>query len=330
MNNDNLNPEDFNEEPDSTEETTETNTGLTPKISPVKAGLLGLAGGFFFYQIVGGLITLFIFGMEPENADINAFRLMTIAGQILFILLPARVFSKLIYDNVTDVIRFRLAAWKELGLVSLGIIALTPLLQNMLYVQNYFIEKWAKEFSWLNELKVFFDNINQSIESMYGNLLQVHNPLDAIIVIAAVSLTPAVCEEVMFRGFIQKSFELKFKPFFGALITAVFFGIYHFNPYALIPLIGLGFFFGYAAYKSNSILVPIVLHFINNFAAIILYFIFGSDELIQNKSITDGELTNALFNIFYQSILFIIVLVLIIVYYRKKKTEENTAVSNTG
>jgi len=323
MNNDDLNQDKLNEESDN--QKSDENDNLSPKISPVKAGLLGLAGGFFFYQIVGGLLTLFVFGMEPENADINAFRLMTIAGQVLFILLPALVFSKIIYDNVTDVIRFRFAPWKEVGLFSLGIIALTPLLQNLLYIQNYFVEKWAKEISIINDLKVFFDYINETVEKMYGNLLQVNNPLDAIIVIAAISLTPAICEEVMFRGYIQKSFELKFKPFFGALITAVFFGLYHFNPYALIPLIGLGFYFGYAAYKSDSILVPIILHFINNFAAIMLYFIFGSDELIQNKSVTEAELSTALFNVFYQLILFVIVLIIIIYYYRKKKADESTA-----
>ncbi len=89
---------------------------LTPKISPVKAGLIGLAGGFFFYQIFGGLLTVLIFGLSFEKADPNALRLITMAGQVLFILLPALIFSKIIYEDVTRVIRFRSAPLIEIGL----------------------------------------------------------------------------------------------------------------------------------------------------------------------------------------------------------------------
>jgi hypothetical protein len=33
-----------------------------PLISPIAAAFLGLIGGFFLYQFVGGLVTLVIFG----------------------------------------------------------------------------------------------------------------------------------------------------------------------------------------------------------------------------------------------------------------------------
>lgn len=145
--------------------------------------------------------------------------------------------------------------------------------------------------------------------------------MDGAIVIAVVAITPAICEEVMFRGFIQKSFELKYKPFLGALITAIFFGIYHFNPYAFFPLVLLGFYLGYAAYKSDSILVPVVLHFINNLFAVVLFLIFGEAELKQTQSITTAELTPTLISLLYQILLFVIVLLGIQYYYRKKKRE---------
>ncbi len=292
---------------------------LTPKISPVKAGLLGLAGGFFFYQIFGGLLTVLIFGLNLEKADANALRLITMAGQVLFILLPALIFSKIIYEDVTRVIRFRTAPWIEIALFTVGIIALTPVLQNYLYIQNYFLEQLAKQNGFIHTIKDSLDSLDKLVESSYGSLLKIHSAMDGAIVIAVVAITPAVCEEVMFRGFIQKSFELKYKPFLGALITAIFFGLYHFNPYAFLPLTVLGFYLGYSAYKSNSILVPVVLHFINNLSAVVLFMVFGDSELEQSKAITSAELTPTLISLTYQIILFVLVLIGIQYYYRKKK-----------
>jgi len=299
---------------------------LTPKISPVKAGLIGLAGGFFFYQIFGGLLTVLIFGLDFEKADPNSLRLITMAGQVLFILLPALIFSKIIYEDVTRVLRFRSAPWIEIGLFTVGIIALTPVLQNYLYIQNYYFEQLAKQNGFVQMVKDSLDSLDKLVEGSYGSLLKINSAIDGAIVIAVVAITPAVCEEVMFRGFIQKSFELRYKPFLGALITAIFFGIYHFNPYAFIPLTALGFYLGYSAYKSNSILVPVVLHFINNLSAVVLFMVFGDSELQQSKAISSAELTPTLISLTYQIILFVLVVIGIQYYYRTKKRNASASI----
>ncbi len=41
------------------------------QISPVAAAFIGLAGGFFLYQIVGALVTVLIFGMDLESVPVN-------------------------------------------------------------------------------------------------------------------------------------------------------------------------------------------------------------------------------------------------------------------
>jgi membrane protease YdiL (CAAX protease family) len=259
-----------------------------PQISPIAAGFIGLIGGFFLYQIVGGLITIIIFGLDVEKAPVNAMRFVTMGGQILFILLPALLFSKMFYRNISEIVRLKVPRWEEILLFILGIIVLTPLLQNYLYIQNHYIELWASNSSFINSVKELLDSLNKLLEEAYGNLISVNNFYEGILVVIVVALVPAVSEEFMFRGFVQKSFEFKLKPFRAALITAAFFGIYHFNPYGIIPLILLGLYFGFAAYMSNSIVIPVVLHFLNNFAAVTLYFILGDEDLI--KSAPEGEI----------------------------------------
>ena len=138
-----------------------------------------------------------------------------------------------------------------------------------------------------------------------------------IIVIAAV---PAVCEEVMFRGYIQKSLGFKVKPFWAALITAIFFGFYHFNPYGLLPLICLGLYFGFAAYISNSLVVPIFLHFLNNFGAVILYYIIGDDQMVNSDITGSEEIGSNIFLFVTLTILFTIIIIAIKKYYSKFKT----------
>ncbi|MEJ5262715.1 MAG: CPBP family intramembrane glutamic endopeptidase [Ignavibacterium sp.] len=315
----NQNPE-INNQNDS-EQLNQNDDSVKSNISPIAAAFIGLVGGFFLYQFVGGLLSLIVFGFDLDKAPVNGLRLMTMAGQILFILLPALIFSKLIYENVGKIIRLRIPDWTEIILFVVGIGILTPLLQSYLYIQNYYIEVWAKHSESINTLKSFFDSLNELVDKTYGNLLRASNIPELLLVVLVVAVVPAVSEEVMFRGFIQRSFELKIKPFIAAFLTAIFFSLYHFNPYGLIPLAVLGFYFGFAAYTSRTLLIPVLLHFLNNFTAVMLYFIIGSEELIKSDvSAKSGEdlgfytlVTIAL------TIVFALLIVLIKKYYSQKQ-----------
>jgi membrane protease YdiL (CAAX protease family) len=301
------------------EELIEQSYSPYPLISPVAAAFLGLIGGFILYQFLGGVLTLLIFGFDIEAAPVNGLRFMTIVGQILFIFLPALLFSKWIYGDVSKIISLKLPNWKEVSLFVLGIIILTPLLQSYLYIQNYFIEQWAEVSPFINSIKFLLDSLNELIEKTFGNLIRADNIAEMILVIITISIVPAICEEVMFRGYIQRSFGFKFKPHIAAILTAVFFALYHFNPYGLIPLAIIGFYLGFAAYTSQSLVIPIILHFLNNFFAVMLYFIIGDDELFQTN-VTDDVALNA--NVTYFFILlfaFVALMFFIRNYYKKSK-----------
>lgn len=288
-----------------------------PLLSPVAAAFLGLIGGFFLYQFVGGTLTLLVFGFDLKNASVDSLRLMTMAGQILFMLLPALLFARWIYGDVSDVISVKIPNWSEVGLFSVGILVLTPLLQSYLYIQNFFIEQLAANFGFVNSIKVFFDSLNQMVEETYGSLLTANNIPEMILVVLTIAVVPAVCEEVMFRGYIQRSFQFKFTPFRSALLTAIFFGLFHFNPYGLLPLAAIGLYLGFAAYISESLIVPIVMHFLNNFTAVLLYFIIGNDELIKSDVIDAEGLKSSIFLFIMLSLLFTIVIFTIKKYYSK-------------
>ena len=290
---------------------------ITTQISPIAAAFIGLVGGFFLYQVVGGLITIIIFGLDVKNAPVNSMRLMTMAGQILFILLPALVFSKMFYNNIPAIFRIRVPHWKEILLFVAGIIILTPLLQTYLYLQTHFINWLAANSSFVASAKKLIDSLNDMMEHAYDSLIIANTFFERVFVIIIVAVVPAICEESMFRGYIQRSFEFKLKPFHAALVTAIFFGIYHFNPYGIIPLILLGLYFGFAAYISNSIIIPMILHFLNNFAAVILYFTIGNEDLIKSAPAADTNILSSIMTLLGLSVLFGVVIVLIKRYYSK-------------
>ena len=287
-------------------------------MSPVSAAFIALIGIFFLYQFGGALLTILIFGLNIEKADVNAMRLLTMGGQILLLLLPTLIFARHVYkENTSLILRTRIPSIKEIGIFTIGLILLTPLLQYYLYVQNYFLRK-AGEFSPLiKKMLDLLDQLDKLVEQTYGNLLTSHSIFEASFIIFVVAVVPAICEETLFRGFVQKSFEQKLKPFWSIIITAIFFGLYHFNPYGLIALIALGAFFGYAAYTSNSIFVPMSLHFINNFLAVLLFLILGKEELINTNVAKDNQLIPSLVGLAVLGVLFISFLIFVKSNYHK-------------
>lgn len=282
------------------------------------AAFLGLILVFLLYQGGGGFLTIAIFGMNPMKGDPNALRLLTMAGQILFILLPALVLTKRTFPDVTAALSFRTAPLKEIGFFTLGFMLLSPILEIFLFLQEQGVNYLAAHIQAVSRIKYFLDQADRLMESSYSGLMLAKNPFEIILVVLLIAVTPAICEETFFRGYVQSCFAEKSRPFRAALFTAVFFGIYHMNPYGTLPLIAIGLYLGYARYRSDSILVPVVLHFLNNLLALISYFIFGHEDMIAPKNPGISEIYFYLCSFIILLAIFFGVIFLINKYYRRK------------
>lgn len=294
-----------------------------PTMNPIKAAIFGLFAVFFLYQFGGAILTLLIFGFDFESADVNALRLLTTGSQVLLILLPGLIFAKLVFEDVSSVIRLKMPDWKGIGLFILGLIILTPLLQSFIYIQNYLLESLSNAFPILESIKALLDQLDKFVEQAYDKLLVSHSFFESSFIVFVVAVTPAICEEVFFRGFVQKSFELKMKPFGAMFITALFFGFYHFSPYGLIGLTALGLYFGYAVYKTDSIITSMLLHFLNNFFAILLYFMFESEDYMSASAVPSDGIGQYIISFIFLSALFLLLLFGIKKYYHSLSPTSN-------
>jgi uncharacterized protein len=87
------------------------------------------------------------------------------------------------------------------------------------------------------------------------------------VIIVAV-LAPLV-EELIFRGYLQTSLMSKMSPHFAIWTAALIFAVIHFQIFAIPGLMVLGAAFGYLYHRTGSLLTCIVLHMVNNAAALV-------------------------------------------------------------
>jgi membrane protease YdiL (CAAX protease family) len=78
------------------------------------------------------------------------------------------------------------------------------------------------------------------------------------------SIIPAVCEEIYFRGFFQTSLTAHWGAGWAILVTSVVFAAMHGNFYYFHLYILLGLVFGWAYYISGTLWASIACHVFNN------------------------------------------------------------------
>lgn len=99
------------------------------------------------------------------------------------------------------------------------------------------------------------------------NLMKAKDASQAALIIAGAVVMAALSEEMLFRGLILQTLE-QFKDAASAIVlSAIFFALIHFNPWAAIQIAVLGFVLGYMSWKSQSIWPGVLLHAGNNLLA---------------------------------------------------------------
>ena len=98
------------------------------------------------------------------------------------------------------------------------------------------------------------------------------NDVSKVLLVFGVAFFAPVLEEVIFRGFLLRGLSNSFIGVWGAIIISSFvWATIHFQ-YELVYLVMIfvtGLVFGYAKVKTNSLFIPIVMHILFNFVAMI-------------------------------------------------------------
>jgi membrane protease YdiL (CAAX protease family) len=110
----------------------------------------------------------------------------------------------------------------------------------------------------------------EELQSGLLTVLGANNWQEWIVVILAVVVFAGIFEEMLFRGFVQKSFEQRHEALHAILITTFLFAAIHGLLWWFVQIFILSVFLGWMAWKSESIIPGAIVHAINNLFAVLL------------------------------------------------------------
>jgi membrane protease YdiL (CAAX protease family) len=111
----------------------------------------------------------------------------------------------------------------------------------------------------------------EKLQQVSSPLFTASDPVQLLLLLFVIGLTPAVCEEFLFRGYFQRTLQRKLKTPWHFLISGSIFALFHFQLLSLPSLIAVGIYLGFIYYVFRSIYVTMTAHFLYNCTLILIY-----------------------------------------------------------
>ena len=84
-----------------------------------------------------------------------------------------------------------------------------------------------------------------------------------------IGATPAICEELLFRGYIQTRLTQSLGPILGVGIASFLFAAFHLDIVHVVAVFPLGLFLGWVSWQSGSLFPAMLGHFVNNVISVV-------------------------------------------------------------
>lgn len=283
----------------------------------VSKKLFLLLGIFIIMEVFGNVIGLGCGLLDNVVlSHTNTLRLeQFVASVIVFIGTPYIFFYLSAKPECSFSDFFKLDKKNSFGLYFLAIIALATLIPIVNYTAYYNEQITLPES--LHFIEEKFKYLEDLAKDLTMQLLKAESPIIFIINIIVIAAVPAIGEELMFRGALQKTLQEKMSPICAIVITSVIFSAMHFQFYGFIPRIILSVFLGLLYYFSGSIKLNMAAHFTNNALAVVAFYICTLSGIPVDDAPTETMGKENIYSVIAATALFIGIMILI-----KKKSSD--------
>jgi membrane protease YdiL (CAAX protease family) len=193
--------------------------------------------------------------------------------QFIVILLPPVLFLVLFKFDVKKVLRLNKIKLKTFFIIFFLITSAMPLV-GVFNILNHLLAKTI-----FGKVQLFQIPVEDNLPSV-------------LISFFIVGVAAGICEEVLFRGVIQRGLE-RYGIKKAIIITALLFGLMHLDFQRLFGTFLLGALIGFIVYRTNSLYGGIFAHFANNSIALLLtLFSLKAEEFLEGRGVSSGTDTD--------------------------------------
>lgn len=213
---------------------------------------------------------------KNETAEINVLKILQFVSSLFSFIIPSLIIGFVFNQSGKSFLNLKKSPplWYYV-LIPLFLFSLMPLMNIII--------QWNESLS-LPGSMTGIEQKMKSMEESSKNLIELMisgtTGFDLFINLLLVGMLPAVGEELLFRGVLQKHFGEWFKnPHISVFLAAFVFSAIHFQFYGFVPRLILGMIFGYLVYFSGSLWPAVFAHFFNNSMAVMAMYFTNTGKL---------------------------------------------------
>ena len=227
---------------------------------PGIGGMFGLVGWYLLGALLAGLVMLILMIFVPQEAVNNY-------GMIVFYplqFLPAMIYvahksqRNMLFETGYSLNSSNFGPYKG-WVIALITVVTTYAMMAAADLPNYANYKLTTAIPGMKDL---YDMFVETMKSMTGG------PFWSSFLVTAI-FAP-IFEEWLCRGMVLRGLLTKMKPVWAIVISALFFAIIHMNPWQALNAFIIGLIMGYIYYRSGSLWLTMLIHFVNNGFAVIM------------------------------------------------------------
>lgn len=261
---------------------------------PLLVAFLVTAFIFILFNIIGGIAMVILmwkefmqlFSNNPASAQLKLNQLMiNLPNQMLMgntigmwfgLGLPIFWIAARHSSEIKAYLRLKPVNLSVLGLAALGWVMLFPLVGFLSQINEFIpVPHWMQLME------------ESRAELMQPRFFQKVNP---ILLFLGIALTPAICEELMFRGYLQRQFDRALPAVVAVVVCGILFGAYHLSIKQILPLSGIGIYLCWLTYRTGSIYPAMLVHLLNNGFAAAMGLAFANKKGVDLEKVGNVDL----------------------------------------
>lgn len=237
--------------------------------------LLLLVFAYIFSIVVFNLITIILGVSQTYAVHLGWLRFLQVfQSTIVFIVVPILV-GYLLNSNGSSFYPWRIPTCKQQTWIIACMLCFIPIINVVAYLNKAIV--FPESFDALYQVMIALEERAEKLTKFF---LSDTSLLGLFISLFVVALIPAIGEELLFRGLLQKILVQWSKNIhLGIWISAVIFSFIHFQFFGFFPRVLLGAFFGYLFVYSGNLMIPILAHFFNNALLVFIYWLYNREYI---------------------------------------------------